>query len=94
MKNEGENRDFAWFTARVQFFVFIMAIVVNATWSYFGIYKTVEMNAYRIEQIEKDRAERWTEQAYIVKDQIECINDIKITLAEIKADIKYIKNSK
>lgn len=88
-----EQNTFEWFTARFQFVLFILAMLANILWSYFGIYKQAEMNSYRITQIEADRAKKWDNQMEITDNQMECINDIKVSLKEIQTDIKYIKNN-
>ncbi|MDH4129289.1 MAG: hypothetical protein OEV44_11070, partial [Spirochaetota bacterium] len=77
--------------ARIQFMLFVITIVINILWSYFGVYKQVELNSYRLAQIEKDREIKWDNQTSSTEKQLECINEIKLTLAEITTDIKYIK---
>ena len=79
-----KNEKFEWFNSRFQFIVFIVILVTNILWSYFTVYKQVEFNTYRIQEIEKDRTIRWAKYD-------ECLEDRNLLLKAIGEDIAVIK---
>jgi len=88
-----KEENFQWFTARVQFLVYILTILFVAFGGYFGIIKQIELLSYRTTQIENDRAIRWSKHEILAEEQSKCMTDIEISLAQMQADISYIKRT-
>jgi len=82
--DDEKNGKFEWFNSRFQFVVFIVILVTNILWSYFAVYKQVEFNSYRIQEIEKDRVMRWAKYD-------ECLANRNLLLKSIGEDIAVIK---
>lgn len=69
--------------------IYITALIVGGgLFNYYSLRGILENTVYRVDKIEEARASMWTEQKEFNKTATECVNDLKLSVAEIKAKQK------
>lgn len=92
MTETKENGTIKWIKEEVKLVyisVYLTALIVGGgLLNYYSMKGIVENHGYRITQIEQARAEVWEEQRELNRTIADCISDLRLTDAELKAKIK------
>jgi len=66
----------------------VVAFTASVLFNYFAVTKSVNMNTYRITEIEKDRAFKWSNYEECTEERNELLRSISLDIAVIKTKLE------
>jgi len=78
----------SFFRNEVKWIAVIVVFTASVLFNYFAVMKAVNMNTYRVGEIEKDRTEKWSNYEKCTTERNDLLRDISMDIAIIKTKLE------